>query len=191
MHCWPRAQAALSWWSVVSPFGGVGSTAALIFVLLVRGQSGAGPLSVLHCCCSAASKQCIEQDDSAIHYCWRAPAGAGSAGVHGSSADLNGTQISQGAGLLKQRPHALHCGAGGGRQGGVGGHQAAPGGQAHEHQHHAQGQPRRCVQLGVGRAVCCALRGVVAGAWSLLCSRAHAAAARRQVHKPLASHCCC
>jgi hypothetical protein len=30
-------QAALSWWSVVSPFGGVGSTAALVFVLLVAG----------------------------------------------------------------------------------------------------------------------------------------------------------
>ncbi|KDD75059.1 hypothetical protein H632_c896p0, partial [Helicosporidium sp. ATCC 50920] len=28
-------QAGLSWWSVVSPFGGVGATAALIFVLLV------------------------------------------------------------------------------------------------------------------------------------------------------------
>ncbi|GAB4813241.1 hypothetical protein N2152v2_000287 [Parachlorella kessleri] len=30
-------QAALSWWSVVSPFGGVGSTAALVFVLVVAG----------------------------------------------------------------------------------------------------------------------------------------------------------
>lgn len=33
----PLAQAGLSWWSVVSPFGGVGSTAALVFVLLVAG----------------------------------------------------------------------------------------------------------------------------------------------------------
>ncbi|KFM22669.1 putative phospholipid-transporting ATPase IA [Auxenochlorella protothecoides] len=30
-------QACLSWWSVVSPFGGVGATAALVFVLLVAG----------------------------------------------------------------------------------------------------------------------------------------------------------
>ena len=28
-------QACLSWWSVVSPFGGTGSTAALLFVLIV------------------------------------------------------------------------------------------------------------------------------------------------------------
>ena len=30
--CW---QACLSWWSIVSPFGGFGSTAAIVFVLLV------------------------------------------------------------------------------------------------------------------------------------------------------------
>ena len=31
------AQACLSWWSTVSPFGGTGSTAALTFVVLVAG----------------------------------------------------------------------------------------------------------------------------------------------------------
>lgn len=30
-----HAQACLSWWSIVSPFGGFGSTAAIVFVLLV------------------------------------------------------------------------------------------------------------------------------------------------------------
>ena len=30
-------QACLAWWSTVSPYGGFGSTAALVFVLLVAG----------------------------------------------------------------------------------------------------------------------------------------------------------
>lgn len=30
-------QACLSWWNTVSPFGGIGSTLALVFVLLVAG----------------------------------------------------------------------------------------------------------------------------------------------------------
>lgn len=30
-------QAGLAWWSTVSPYGGFGSTAALVFVLLVAG----------------------------------------------------------------------------------------------------------------------------------------------------------
>ena len=33
--CVPCVQACLSWWSIVSPFGGFGSTAAIVFVLLV------------------------------------------------------------------------------------------------------------------------------------------------------------
>ena len=36
IHARPAAvQACLSWWSIVSPFGGFGSTAAIVFVLLV------------------------------------------------------------------------------------------------------------------------------------------------------------
>jgi len=31
------SQAGLAWWSTVSPYGGFGSTAALVFVLLVAG----------------------------------------------------------------------------------------------------------------------------------------------------------
>ena len=34
-------QAGLTWWSVVSPYGGLGSTAALVFVLLVAGVKAA------------------------------------------------------------------------------------------------------------------------------------------------------
>ena len=41
-------QAALSWWSVVSPFGGVGSTAALVFVLLVSGGRAGGRAGCRH-----------------------------------------------------------------------------------------------------------------------------------------------